>query len=100
MGLRVFDIGDSHESIDYERLHYQQTMWDVPTMSEKTTEKALQPRQMGRPRTPTEVARRNRVVTLVTDSEFEQLKTVAAVTERSVSAVVHQVISQFLQRRQ
>lgn len=54
---------------------------------------------MGRPRTPTDVARRNRVVTLVTDSEFEQLKAVAADTGRSVSAVVHQVLSQFLQRR-
>lgn len=67
-------------------------------MSHKIVKKAQQP-QMGRPRTPTDVARRNRVVTLVTDSEFEQLKTVAADTGRSVSAVVHQVISRFLQRR-
>jgi hypothetical protein len=74
-------------------------MWNVPTMTAKTVKKAKQ-QQMGRPRTPADIARRNRVVTLVTDSQFEQLKTVAADTERSVSAVVHQVISEFLQRRE
>ena len=54
---------------------------------------------MGRPRTGAETARRNRVVTLVTDSEFEELRATADSTGQSVSALVHQIVSRFLKRR-
>jgi len=97
--LRVFDMGNSTESINYESLHCQQSSWSAPTMSGKTANKAQQRQRMGRPRTPTDVARRNRVVTLITDSEHKKLKTVADDKGQSVSALVHQVISQFLRRR-
>ena len=66
-------------------------------MPEKSAEKAQQPRRWGRPRTPVSEARRNRVVTLVTDAEFEELTAFAQNTGQSVSALVRQLISEFLQ---
>ena len=44
------------------------------------------------------MARRNRVVTLVTDSELESLQAAADIEDRSLSAFVHQILSQFLQK--
>lgn len=96
MILRILDIGKPFESIDYASLHYQQTKYGVPTMTEETANKA---RRMGRPRTGPKTARRNRVVTLVTDSEFKELRATADATGQSVSALVHQIVSRFLKRR-
>ena len=55
-----------------------------------------QRRRMGRPAKPEEDARRNRVVTLVTDAELEKLKTIAEAENRSLSAVVHQILKNHL----
>jgi len=51
---------------------------------------------MGRPTKPEENARRNRVVTLVTDAELMKLKTIAEAENRSLSAVVHQILKNHL----
>ena len=55
-------------------------------------------RRLGRPRRPAEVARRNRVVTLVTDAELEKLEILAERKGKSLSALVHQIVTQFLKR--
>lgn len=65
----------------------------------KDFKKAITGRRLGRPRSAAKTARRNRLVTLVTDSEFDMLKTVADAKGRSISALVHQIVSQFLGRR-
>jgi hypothetical protein len=53
----------------------------------------------GRPARDPQSIRRNRVVTLLTDAELEKLTRVADREEKSVSAFVHEVLSQFLKRR-
>ena len=53
----------------------------------------------GRPPRAPESIRRNRVVTLMTDAEFEKLTKVAEEKEESVSALVHQIVSRYLKRR-
>ena len=55
--------------------------------------------RLGRPPGDPESIRRRRVVTLVTDSEFEKLARIADEEEKSLSAMVHQIISQYLKRR-
>jgi len=57
-------------------------------------------RRLGRPRHPSGVAHRNRVVTMVTDAELEKLATVANREGKSLSALVHQIVSQFLTGRE
>lgn len=59
---------------------------------------AQKPR-MGRPPTSPETARRNRVVSMMTDLELAQLKSLAEAEGKSLSLVVHQVLSRYLQRR-
>ncbi len=54
---------------------------------------------MGRPPQPTKTARRNRVVTLVTDAELKKLLALADDEDRSLSAVVHQILANHLQGR-
>jgi hypothetical protein len=56
-------------------------------------------RQLGRPRSPTETARRNRVVTMVTDSELQELKAIADENKSSMSSVVYKVLARFLSRK-
>ena len=56
-------------------------------------------RRRGRPPGTPESNRRKRVVTLMTDVEFEKLTKVADEKEKSVSAMVHQIILQYLKRR-
>ena len=46
--------------------------------------------------TKQETVRRNRVVTMVTDGEFERLSALAQSEGRSVSAVVHEILSKHL----
>lgn len=53
----------------------------------------------GRPPRAPELIRRKRVVTLLTDSEFEELVKLANEEETSVSAFVHQLIARHLKRR-
>ena len=53
-------------------------------------------KRMGRPLTAQETVRRNRVVTMVTDSELEKLTMLADQKSKSLSAVVHQILSRRL----
>ena len=55
--------------------------------------------RFGRPPGDPESIRRKRVVTLVTDSEFEKLARIADEKEKSLSSMVHQIISRYLKRR-
>lgn len=50
----------------------------------------------GRPRQPPQSARSNRIVTFVTDSELENLHQIAHEEDRSLSSVVHQIVSTHL----
>ncbi len=65
----------------------------------KTQIGALGNRRLGRPPGPPESIRRNRVVTLLTDAEFEKLTKIADKKDKSVSALVHQIVSRYLKRR-
>ena len=56
-------------------------------------------RRLGRPPGPPESIRHKRVVTLMTDAEFEKLTKIADEKEKSVSALVHQIVSRYLKRR-
>ncbi len=56
-------------------------------------------RRRGRPPGAPESIRHRRVVTLVTDAEFEQLTKIADENDKSVSATAHQIISRYLKRR-
>ena len=56
-------------------------------------------RRLGRPPGAPESIRNKRVVTLLTDSEFEMLTKIADKKEKSVSALVHQIVSRYLKRR-
>lgn len=50
-----------------------------------------QPR-MGRPQAPPQAARRNRVVTMVTDAELKKLTDLAARDQTSLSTTVHRIL--------
>jgi len=54
---------------------------------------------MGRPPVATELRRRNRVVTFVTDREFEALEQVASERNSTLSTVVHQILRRSLHSR-
>ena len=56
-------------------------------------------RRLGRPPGAPESIRRKRVATLVTDAEFEKLTKLADEEDKSVSAMVHQIVSRYLKRR-
>jgi hypothetical protein len=51
---------------------------------------------MGRPRENPELVRSNRVVTFVTNSELANLERIADAKRMSLSAIVHQILSEFL----
>lgn len=68
-------------------------------MMKKASTSATGKRSLGRPRSPVETARRNRVVTMVTDAELQKLTEIAGKDKSSVSAVVHSVLTRFLKRK-
>jgi len=51
---------------------------------------------MGRPRLDPEVARTNRIVTFVTNREMTELELIAEQEGKSLSAVVHRILSGYL----
>ena len=53
-------------------------------------------KRMGRPRQNPEITRSNRVVTFVTDQELAQLERMADFEKTSLSAVIHNVLYNFL----
>jgi hypothetical protein len=56
-------------------------------------------RRMGRPPSSLDTVRRNRVVTMVTDAELAKLKSLVEAEGKSLSFVVHDVLSRYLKRR-
>lgn len=56
-------------------------------------------RRTGRPRLPLECARRNRVVTMVTDEELQWLTDCSEAGSTSVSSLVHDIVKQFLTKK-
>ena len=54
---------------------------------------------MGRPAGPPETVRRNRVVTFLTDAEFEKLEALADEKDEPLSAVLYEILSRALKRR-
>ena len=62
----------------------------------KTSGQDLRRHRMGRPRENPESVRSNRVVTFVTNSELADLERIADEKGLSLSAVVHQILSEFL----
>jgi hypothetical protein len=57
-------------------------------------------RQRGRPRTPPQTARPNRLVTFVTDKEMEYLMRVVAEEDRSMASVIHRLIAAHIRDKQ
>ena len=56
--------------------------------------------RMGRPSGSAESLRRNRVVTLVTDSDLKRLSAIAEAENESLSATVHKILARFLNAKQ
>jgi len=56
-------------------------------------------RRAGRPPSSPDTVRRNRVVTMVTDAELAKLKSLVEAEGKSLSFVVHDVLSRYLSRR-
>ena len=54
---------------------------------------AARKRRPGRPRTPAQVARPNRLVTFVTDKEMDHLMKIVVEDDRSMAYVIHRIIS-------
>jgi hypothetical protein len=57
------------------------------------------PAHRGRPPIPADVARRNRLVTFVTDRELEQLSRIADESGASMSGICHQILAGYLRRQ-
>jgi hypothetical protein len=57
-------------------------------------------KQRGRPRTPPQIARPNRLVTFVTDKEMEYLMRVVAEEDRSMASVIHRLIAAHIRDKQ
>jgi hypothetical protein len=55
-------------------------------------------RRLGRPPGTLKSVRYKRVVTLMTDAEFEKLTKIANEKEKPVSGLAHQIISRYLNR--
>ena len=62
----------------------------------KTTGQDIRKHRMCRPRENPESVRSNRVVTFVTNRELANLERIADEKRMSLSAVVHQILSEFL----
>ena len=58
-----------------------------------------QRRRLGRPPQSPETVRGKRVITFVTDVEYEKLERLAERNDRSLSAVVYEILSPALKRR-
>ena len=58
-----------------------------------------QRRRLGRPPHPPESVRGNRVVTFVTDAEYEKLERLAERSDRSLSAAVYEILARSLRRQ-
>ena len=65
----------------------------VPMAEEEHVIQSARKRQRGRPRTPSQVARPNRLVTFVTDKEMEYLMQVVVEEDRSMASVIHRIIA-------
>jgi hypothetical protein len=65
----------------------------VPMAEEEHVAPAARKRRPGRPRTPSKVARSNRLVTFVTDEEMEHLMRVVVEEDRSMASVIHRIIA-------
>jgi hypothetical protein len=72
----------------------------VPMAREKHVTQSTVKRQRGRPRTPSQVARPNRLVTFVTDKEMEYLMRVVAEEDRSMASVIHRLIAAHIRDKQ
>jgi len=55
--------------------------------------------RLGRPPSPPESVRRNRVVVLVTDGELALLRTISEAWKRPVGTVAHEILAKGLRRR-
>jgi hypothetical protein len=55
--------------------------------------------RLGRPPGAPESIRHRRVVTLMTDAEFEKLTKIAEKDGKSLSALTHEILLRFLRRR-
>jgi hypothetical protein len=67
---------------------------------EKHVTRSANRRQRGRPRTPSRVARPNRLVTFVTDKEMEYLMRIVAEEDRSMASVIHRIIAAHIRDKQ
>lgn len=56
--------------------------------------------RMGRPPGSAESLRRNRVVTMVTDSELKRLTAIAEAEDESLSAAVHKLLARSLDAKE
>jgi hypothetical protein len=72
----------------------------VPMAEEEHVTQSANVRQRGRPRTPSQVARPNRLVTFVTNKEMEYLMRVVAEEDRSMASVIHRIIAAHLGEEQ
>jgi hypothetical protein len=67
---------------------------------ERYATQSTEKRQRGRPRTPSQVARPNRLVTFVTNKEMEYLMRVVAEEDRSMASVIHRLIAAHIRDNQ
>jgi hypothetical protein len=65
----------------------------VPMAEEEHVTRSANKTHRGRPRTPSQIARPNRLVTFVTDKEMEYLMRVVAEEDRSMASVIHRLIA-------
>jgi hypothetical protein len=70
-------------------------MTDAEQVIQTTSKK-----QRGRPRTPPQIARPNRLVTFVTDKEMEYLTRIVAEEDRSMASVIHRLIAAHIRDKQ
>lgn len=69
-------------------------------MAAKKHEKAAGRSRAGRPRVESEAARSRRIVTFVTEGEFERLKEIADEEDRSLSYIARRIIENHLSQAQ
>ncbi len=62
----------------------------------KTSNRTVVRPRLGRPPGEPETVRRNRVVTMVTDAELRKLSERAQDKNRSLSAIIHEILSRHL----
>jgi hypothetical protein len=72
----------------------------TPMAKEKHVTQSTEQKQRVRPRTPSQVARPNRLVTFVTESELQYLMRVVAEEDRSMASVIHRLIAAHIRDKQ